>query len=181
VTGKGILSQVGLETGIPIGQQSVLLLAFIGFFLFAAVIGAPHPPTPPHPSPPLSWQYPLSLPPSRAALVSFHSLGLLSCSLSLLFLFLFPTPRHPSIFICSLSSSLSFPCQAAGTSIKNCYILSVCSQIWLSPPRYPQSSQLQVNRLQIQNLSSTRSEPATCRLTIMCPVTLGMTVCRPFR
>lgn len=38
-TGKGILGQVGIETGIPIGQQSVFLLAFIGFFLFAAVLG----------------------------------------------------------------------------------------------------------------------------------------------
>lgn len=37
-TGRGILGQVGLETGIPIGQQSVFLLAFIGFFLFAAVL-----------------------------------------------------------------------------------------------------------------------------------------------
>jgi photosystem II protein len=36
--GRGILSQVGLETGIPIGQQSIFLLAFIGFFLFAALI-----------------------------------------------------------------------------------------------------------------------------------------------
>lgn len=39
ITGRGILSQVGLETGIPIGQQSVFLLAFIGFFLFAAIFG----------------------------------------------------------------------------------------------------------------------------------------------
>lgn len=40
VTGRGILAQVGLETGIPIGQQSIFLLAFIGFFLFAAILGA---------------------------------------------------------------------------------------------------------------------------------------------
>lgn len=38
VTGRGILSQVGLETGIPIGQQSIFLLVFIGFFLFAAIL-----------------------------------------------------------------------------------------------------------------------------------------------
>jgi photosystem II protein len=37
VTGKGILSQVGIETGIPIGQQSIFLLLFISFFLFAAL------------------------------------------------------------------------------------------------------------------------------------------------
>lgn len=42
VTGRGILAQVGLETGIPIGQQSIFLIAFISFFLFAALFGAPH-------------------------------------------------------------------------------------------------------------------------------------------
>ena len=39
ITGKGILSQVGVETGIPIGQQSIFLLLFISFFLFAALFG----------------------------------------------------------------------------------------------------------------------------------------------
>lgn len=37
VTGKGILEQVGIETGIPIGQASVGLLTFIGFFLVSAL------------------------------------------------------------------------------------------------------------------------------------------------
>jgi photosystem II protein len=37
VTGFGPLKQFGLETGIPLGQASVLLIAFISFFLLAAV------------------------------------------------------------------------------------------------------------------------------------------------
>lgn len=37
ITGKGILRQIGLETGIPIGQTSVFLVAFISFFLLAAL------------------------------------------------------------------------------------------------------------------------------------------------
>lgn len=38
VTGKGILGQVGLETGLPLNEAPPLLLAFIGFTLFAAII-----------------------------------------------------------------------------------------------------------------------------------------------
>ncbi|EIE19148.1 hypothetical protein COCSUDRAFT_59631 [Coccomyxa subellipsoidea C-169] len=37
VTGFGPLKQFGLETGIPLGQASVLLVAFISFFLVAAI------------------------------------------------------------------------------------------------------------------------------------------------
>lgn len=37
VTGKGPLAQVGIATGVPISQVSIGLLAFIGFFLVAAV------------------------------------------------------------------------------------------------------------------------------------------------
>ena len=37
ITGKGPLGQFGLETGIPLGQASIGLLAFISFFLVAAV------------------------------------------------------------------------------------------------------------------------------------------------
>ncbi|KAL4858078.1 Photosystem II protein [Chlorella vulgaris] len=37
ITGKGMLEQFGLETGIPLHQAEPLLLAFIGFILFASV------------------------------------------------------------------------------------------------------------------------------------------------
>lgn len=37
ITGKGPLAQVGVATGVPISQVSIGLLAFIGFFLVAAV------------------------------------------------------------------------------------------------------------------------------------------------
>eukprot|EP00891_Asterochloris_glomerata_P009902 jgi/Astpho2/9902/Aster-06614 len=37
VTGKGPLTQVGIETGIPLGQVSIFLVAFIAFFFFAAI------------------------------------------------------------------------------------------------------------------------------------------------
>ena len=37
VTGKGPLTQFGLETGIPLGQASIGLVAFILFLLVAAV------------------------------------------------------------------------------------------------------------------------------------------------
>ena len=37
VTGKGPLAQFGQETGIPLSQASIGLLAFIAFFLVAAV------------------------------------------------------------------------------------------------------------------------------------------------
>ena len=37
VTGKGPLAQFGQETGIPLSQASLGLLAFITFFLVAAV------------------------------------------------------------------------------------------------------------------------------------------------
>jgi photosystem II protein len=37
VTGKGILGQLQIETGIPINQAEPLLLAFIAFFLFASI------------------------------------------------------------------------------------------------------------------------------------------------
>ena len=37
VTGKGPLAQFGQETGIPLSQASIGLLAFISFFLVAAV------------------------------------------------------------------------------------------------------------------------------------------------
>lgn len=38
VTGRGPLTQFGLETGIPLGAASVGLIAFISFFLVAAVL-----------------------------------------------------------------------------------------------------------------------------------------------
>ena len=37
VTGKGPLGQVGIATGVPISQVSIGLIAFIAFFLVAAV------------------------------------------------------------------------------------------------------------------------------------------------
>lgn len=37
VTGKGPLAQFGVATGVPISQVSIGLLAFISFFLVAAV------------------------------------------------------------------------------------------------------------------------------------------------
>jgi photosystem II protein len=37
ITGKGILGQVGLETGLPLNETEPLLLAFIAFTLFAAI------------------------------------------------------------------------------------------------------------------------------------------------
>lgn len=37
ITGLGPLRQFGLETGIPVGQASLGLIAFISFFLFAAL------------------------------------------------------------------------------------------------------------------------------------------------
>lgn len=37
ITGKGPLGQFGIETGVPISQVSFGLVAFIAFFLVAAV------------------------------------------------------------------------------------------------------------------------------------------------
>ena len=37
VTGKGALAQFDLETGLPLSETEPLLVAFIGFFLLAAV------------------------------------------------------------------------------------------------------------------------------------------------
>nr|QFB70707.1 chloroplast photosystem II 22 kDa protein 3 [Chlorella ohadii] len=37
ITGKGILGQLGLETGLPLNETEPLLLAFVAFTLFAAI------------------------------------------------------------------------------------------------------------------------------------------------
>lgn len=37
ITGKGILGQIGLETGIPLNESEPLLLFFIAFTVFAAI------------------------------------------------------------------------------------------------------------------------------------------------
>lgn len=44
VTGKGVLGQLGIETGLPTGDFPVLLTAFAGLMLFGALGNATYPP-----------------------------------------------------------------------------------------------------------------------------------------